>query len=178
MSISVNGVTKGLLLALGAGAVIGVALLFPGAGWVYKEFKREQWEKAKKRGRLKSTIKRLENQELISWSEENGEVRLTLTERGKKKVLQYKIEDMKVNIPDKWDGFWRVIVFDIPEDQKTARDIFRDKLKDMGLQQLQKSVFLCRYDCKDQIDFLRHNLEISPHVHYIVAKEISNLELK
>lgn len=172
------GLTKALLMALGAGAVIGVALLFPGAGWIYREFKKEQWEKAKKRGQLLSAIKRLEKQELVSWAEKDGEVALTLTESGKKKTLQYNIDTMKIKKPDKWDGLWRVIVFDIPEDMRLARNMFRDKLKDWGFYRLQKSVFIYPFECKDEIDFLRHNLEITPHVQYILAKEIPGVEVK
>lgn len=173
-----SGLTKALLMALGAGAIIGIVLLFPGMGWVYKEFKKEQWEKARKRGQLKSAIKRLEKQQLVSWREKDGEVALTLTEDGKKKVLQYKIDEIKIKRPDKWDGLWRIVIFDIPEENKLARNIFRDKLKDLDFYRLQKSVFIYPFECKDEIDFLRHNLEIAPCVHYIVAKEIPNIEIK
>lgn len=172
----IRGLTKAVLLTLGAGVVIGGALLFPGAGLLYKEFKRKQWEDAKKRGVLRATIKRLEKQELVSWSEADGEVKLTLTEKGKKKILQYNIDKLEIEDRGAWDGFWRVIVFDVPESQRAARDLFRKKLKDLGFYQLQKSVFMTRYKCKDEIDFLRHTLEIAPHVLYIQAKDISGIQ--
>lgn len=172
----IRGLTKAVLLTLGAGAVIGVALMFPGAGLLYKEFKKQQWEDAKKRGVLRATIKRLEKQELVSWSEIDGEVKLTITEKGKKKVLQYDIDKLEIKDRGGWDGFWRVIVFDVPESKRDARDLFRKKLKDLGFYQLQKSVFLTRYECKDEVDFLRHSLEIAPHVLYIKAKDISGIQ--
>ena len=55
----IGGLTKALLMTLGAGVVIGAALAFPAAGLLYREFKKKQWEDAKRRGLLKSTIKRL-----------------------------------------------------------------------------------------------------------------------
>lgn len=174
-----QGITKALLVALAAGAVITLALMFPGIGWVYKAFKKEQWEKAKKRGSLRSTIKRLEKQKLVSWHEKpNGEVRLTLTEKGKKRVLQYKIDEMEIKKPNKWDGLWRIIIFDVPEDMRKARDIFRNKLKDLDFYMLQESVFIFPYECKDEIDFLKHNLEISPYVTYITANKIEGIGLR
>lgn len=171
----VTGLTKGILIALGAGTVIGVALMFPHIGWLYKEFKREQWKEARRRGILKATIKRLERQELVSWKEENGELRLTLTDKGKKRILQYNIDTLKIDEKQKWDGLWRVIIFDIPESKKVAREIFREKLKKLGFQRLQKSVFVSRFECKNEIDFLRYAFEIAPYVQYILAKEISGL---
>ena len=173
-----KGLTKAVLIGLGTGAVIGTALLFPGIGVLYKEFKKEQWEKAKRRGRLNYTIKRLEKQNLVSWKEKDGELILILTERGKKKVLGYKLEEMKIKKPKKWDKHFRVIVFDIPENRREARNTFRKKLKNLGFYQLQKSVFVCPYECKEEVDFLRHELDIARFVNYILAKEIQGISLK
>ncbi len=168
-----KGITKALLTALSSGAVIGVALIFPAAGYLYKEFKKQQWEEARRRGSLRSTIRRLEKQSLVSWKEVDGETLLRLTENGKKKTLQFTIDSLQIKKSNKWDGWWRLVIFDIPENKKLNREIFRRKLKDLEFTQLQKSVFVCRYECKDEIDFLRHALEVSPFVHYILAKEIS-----
>jgi len=174
--VIIGGLTKGLLMTLGAGVVISAALAFPGAGLLYREFKKKQWEDAKKRGLLKSTIKRLEKQKLLSWKEKDGELQLTLEEKGKKRVLKYRINELRVKETNKWDGLFRIVTFDIPEDNRIAREIFRKKLIELGFQKLQKSVFIIRLPCKDEIDFLRHSLEIAPHVLYIVAKDISSIE--
>lgn len=171
-----KGLTKALLAGLAAGAVVGVALAFPGVGVLYREFKKEQWEKARRRGTLRSTIKRLEKQSIVSWKEINGETQLVLTEDGKKKTLQFQVDNLQIKKPEKWDGLWRLVIFDIPEDKRLARGIFRKKLKELEFTQLQRSVFASRYECKDEIDFLRHVLEISPFVHYVLAKEISGVE--
>ncbi|OGH39636.1 MAG: CRISPR-associated endonuclease Cas2 [Candidatus Levybacteria bacterium RIFCSPLOWO2_01_FULL_37_26] len=172
----IGGLTKALLLTLGTGVVIGTALVFPGVGLLYKEFKKQQWEDAKSRGVLRSTIKRLERQKLISWGEKNGELQLMLEEKGRKRILQYKMDTLVLKNTGRWDGLWRVVIFDIPEDNRKAREFFREKLKNLGFQQLQKSVFITRLECKDEIDFLRHSLEISPYVSYILAKDISSIE--
>ena len=37
------GLTKGLIMALGAGVIITTAIVFPGAGYLYKEFKKEKY---------------------------------------------------------------------------------------------------------------------------------------
>ncbi len=174
----IGGLTKALLLTLGTGVVIGTALVFPGVGLLYKEFKKQQWEDAKKRGVLRSTIKRLEKQKLISWKEKDGEVQLTLEEKGRKRILQYKMDTLSLKNTGKWDGLWRVVIFDIPEDKRKVREFFREKLKDLGFQQLQKSVFIIRLECRDEIDFLRHSLGVAPHVLHILAKDVSSLEKK
>ena len=174
----IEGLTKALLITLGTGVVIGGALIFPAAGLLYREFKKKQWEDAKRRGLLKSTIKRLEKQKLVSWKEKDGELQLTLEEKGNKRILMYKIDQLRIKETNRWDGFFRIVTFDIPEDKRVARELFRKKLKELGFQKLQKSVFVIRLACKDEIDFLRHSLEIAPHVLYIVAKDISSIDNK
>jgi DNA-binding transcriptional regulator PaaX len=175
----IKGLTKGILVGLGVGAVIGVALVFPGLGYVYKELDKQKWEKARKRGALRSTVKRLEKQQLIAWQKgEKGELQLVLTKEGKRKALLYTIDALMIPKPTTWDKLWRVVVFDIPEEKRLARDIFRKKLKDLEFYKLQRSVFVHPYDCREVIEFLRENLEITDHVHFILAKDISGLNTK
>lgn len=42
----------------------------------------------------------------------------------------------------KWDGRWRILIFDIPEDQRRKRDTLRQKLGELNFYQLQKSVWI------------------------------------
>ena len=169
------GLTKGLIMALGAGVIITTAIVFPGAGYLYKEFKKEKWEESKKRGMLKSTIKRLEKQKLVAWKEINGELRLTLSKNGHKKILKYKIDELKLKEQKRWDGLWRVIIFDIPEKNKLGRERFRKKLNELKFFQLQKSVFVTKLECREEMSFLASSFGIPNNVHYILAREIEGL---
>lgn len=163
--------TRAIISLIESGIAIGAELLFPGVG------DRERWEKAKKRGVLKTAIKRLEKRKLVSWSEVDGSPKLVLTENGKKKVLQYRIEELKIKKPKIWDGLFRVIIFDIPENKKGVREMFRKKLKELEFYQLQKSVFVSQYECHDEIEFLKNYYEIPSCVSYILAKEIPDITI-
>ncbi len=99
---------------------------------------------------------------------------IEITEKGKKRILQYGIEDIKVNIPTKWDGCWRIVAFDIPEKFKKARNALSGKIKKLGLFPLQKSVFVCPFECKNEIDFVSEFFNVGKFVHYIVAKEVDS----
>ena len=61
---------------------------------------------------------------------------------------------MRINKPKKWDRKWRIILFDIPEKIRKARDVFRYHLNQLGFYEFQKSVFVHPYNCKDEIDYL------------------------
>lgn len=54
-----------------------------------------------------------------------------------------------------WDGFWRVVVFDIPEKKRVSRDLLRRQLVKLGFGKLQASTYISPYDHgKDFLGFL------------------------
>ena len=104
-------------------------------------------------------------------------MKIVLTELGKKRILRYKLEDMKIQKPKKWDGNWHIVAFDIPENRKAARNALGQKMKELGLLPFQKSLWIYPYDCKDEIDFIAGVFEVGKYVHYIITRSITNDEL-
>jgi len=83
---------------------------------------------------------------------------------------------MEIKKPAKWDGEWRVVIIDIPERFKKAREALRKKLKDLGFMKLQESVFVFPYKCEDEIDFIVEVFQIRPFVRFVKAKSFTNEE--
>lgn len=95
--------------------------------------------------------------------QKKGYVALTKTEKGwivkvlKKGRVRYKeIQMSNLRLPHakEWDGKWRMFVFDIPEKMRSRRDSLREKLKRMGLYNIQRSVFVYPFDCRKELDFV------------------------
>lgn len=109
----------------------------------------------------------------------DGTVTLSLTEKGKKIALTYNVNTMKIKRPATWDGKWRVVVSDIPEKKKKARNAFRDHLLHIGFHPLQRSVFVCPFECRNEVEYIIELHQIRPHVRVMVAETIDNeLHLK
>lgn len=128
--------------------------------WRWREFDKSRFSK---------TIYQLEQRGFIKTYAEGKERYLELTPKGLERARKYSMEDLKIKIPKKWDGKWRIIIFDIPDDKKTEREIFREKLKQLGFRCLQESVFVFPFDCKGEMDLICSNYFIKPYVKYIVA---------
>ena len=109
-----------------------------------------------RRGRrdVYDSFRNLQKYNLIGISEEGDKTVVRLTKEGQHKLLKYKFEDLQIKKPGKWDRKWRVVIFDIPEQFKLARESLRRKLQEMGFYKLQKSVWVYPYPCEDEIDFI------------------------
>ena len=103
-----------------------------------------------------------------------GNNQVSITKQGKERVLKYKLDDMILKKQTKWDGRWRVVVFDIPDYRRKVSNILRWKLISLGFIQYQKSIFIIPYPCRDEIDFIKEVFEISPHVKLIEATWIDD----
>lgn len=167
-----KNITKTILLSMLAIGAVGGVITLPGLAVLGKEF--VGWKKYN-RSRLKFALKRLHRQKMINFSEKSdGTIKVELIERGYKRVLEYKLEEMKIKTPQEWDGLWRMVIFDIPDKKKQAREALRTKLKTLGFYKFQKSIFVHPYDCKDEIDFIKELFSINPFVKFVVAREIDD----
>ena len=101
---------------------------------------------------------------------------LYLTKEGKEKALTLKLEKIKIKDSKRWDGKWRIVIFDIPEDIKRKREIIRYLLKRIGFRELQKSVFVYPFDCEKEINYVVKNFHLKKYVRFIVAERIDNGE--
>jgi len=122
--------------------------------------------------RVSQSLRILKNQKLVGISKDGDKTVVRLTKNGRNKLLKYKLEEMAIERPRKWDRKWRVVIFDIPEKFKLGRDYLRAKLKELGFYQLQKSVWVCPYPCEDEIDFIKEVYEIRPFVRILIVETV------
>lgn len=173
--------TKELLLGLARAGFFIVASTSP---YFLNKFLQEYFgEKLRKRAWERARrLRELQKKKLVSFHElEDGSVKIELTHQGREYVHQFKLEELIIKKPAKWDKRWRLVIYDIPHYQKKARDAFRTKLKQLGLYQLQKSIWVSAYDCLPEIEFLSavFDVDLNRDVLYFTTTEIPReFELK
>ena len=72
----------------------------------------------------------------------------------------------------KWDGRWRMIIFDVPEKKRRYRDYLRQMLKTLGFKELQKSTWVTPYPIPDFLKELLWEERIKHFTRFITIKEI------
>lgn len=95
-----------------------------------------------------------------------------LTVKGAKKLREWQKIDYAIPRPTKWDGKWRVLIFDIPERQRELRDKIRNTLRTIGFKRLQHSVWVYPFDCEDFITLLKADFKIGKNLLYLVAEGV------
>ena len=109
-------------------------------GWAYRK------------GLLRQ-LQRLENQQWLERrSEPAGDRLYRLTEAGRLEALGGR--DPEACWRRRWDGRWRLILFDVPEARRGARTRLRRYLRDRGFGYLQNSVWITPDPVTEQRAFL------------------------
>jgi len=165
--------TSDVLKVLAAGGIVVGSVVMPALPLIL--VKTVKLWKDINRTDLGRIIKRLKKQEMIAIKEKENKISIEVTEKGKRRLLEYDFEYLQRK-SKKRDGKWRLIIFDVPEGKKKSRDAFRKKLLQIDCIRLQDSVFVSAFPCKDEIDFLSHYLQISDFVTLLTVDKIERGE--
>lgn len=173
-----KSISKDIILYIALVGMISVAATSPHflinvAKFILKN--KKYFKQKYDQNKVAQALERLKRNKIVILSEKNGEFIVELTDKGKRKVKQIKLEDMKIEAPKLWDGKWRIIIFDIPEKKgKKARNALREKLQKLGFYQLQKSVWAHPYPCEKEVQFLCELFNVYRFVNIITADKIYN----
>ncbi len=164
-------IAKDILYWLTTGGLICLAATSPYFGInLIRGVKR--WKKYNKRNII-SAFKRLEKRGCIDIKMVRNQIYIHLTKEGKKLAGWTQIDALKIKRPKRWDGKWRLVIFDISQLKKFYREVFRGKLKELGFYPLQKSVWVYPFACCDEIELLRDFFGLSEkEVRLIVCEDI------
>lgn len=165
-------IAKCILGILGIAGIVTIAALTPNSLQMLNLF--GVGKKQYKSRSIYKTLKRMETQRFIDIKEKDDQVIITITNKGRKRLLKYNIDDMQIKKPKKWDKKWRLVSFDVPEKQKKAREALRNKLKDLEFFPLQKSLFVSPFPCKNEVDFISEIFQIQKYIIFTETSKINN----
>lgn len=98
---------------------------------------------------------------------------IKLTDLGSKQVIKNALDGLTLSGQKKWDKKWRIVMFDIPNRHKHARDGLRMRLKSIGFYQLQESVFVFPHQCKEEVDFCTYIYNVPEYVRFAETELLS-----
>lgn len=119
---------------------------------------------------LQAAVSRMLKTGLISKIIKDGEVFWELTGGGRTQVKKsFPLLEWQQR---SWDGWWRIVIFDIKETQKLVRNKLRHKLVELGFGQWQKSVYVSPHDVAEDMREFLHEFKLANQASVFVAKEL------
>lgn len=146
---------KKILRLVATGMLVGASLVAPNLPSAFKGKKKKTYQQS---------FKRVYEKDLIYLSGE----KVRLSARGQKIFERIESEEITIK-KSAWDGIWRIVAYDIPDTKKKERDYFRKKLKGLGFCELQKSMLVLPYECKEEIAIFSQTMGIAPYVMYLIT---------
>jgi len=169
-----NGHVQQKILLLLLGGLALSCTRSPSRQWQIIKGLRQNWKDISKQAAERAISALYESKLLVAKENADGTATLFLNDNGRKRALTYKIHYAKIKPVVRWDKKWRIVLYDIPEDERETRDAFRDHLTQLGFHKLQHSAGIHPFDCKNEIDFFIELLGIRKYVRFIVADSIDD----
>jgi hypothetical protein len=167
-------VQRAILGTIQVAGVMSLALVLPNAVQLLRFFDKDRHRKSDPKYATNRAFWKLVNQGYIA-IRQTPEGKVTeLTAKGRKVVSVLDHPNVTRPKPKRWDGKWRVLVFDIGEKKRGVRDHLRRALTQIGFVQLQRSVWVYPYDCEDFIKLLKVDFRIGSEVIYMIVDQIEN----
>ena len=116
-------------------------------------------------------LKRLERKHLVGTRVKGGREEWYLTDSGGELARRLRLRLVGAH-QKRWDGKWRLVIFDIPERIRGRRDFLRRELNSFGFHQLQKSVWVIPHPLPDGFSELTSELALGKHFRVVTADHI------
>lgn len=97
-----------------------------------------------------------------------------LTKDGRKKMYSLKLDAENTLVSTTWDGFWRMIILDIPEERKNERESLRYLLKKAGFVCLKNSVWVSPHPFEHLFINIKKDLGLTTEMMIFVTDKIDS----
>lgn len=121
---------------------------------------------------ISRSIKNLLGDGLVEAFNSDRNQYLRLTKEGKQKLNNIALECESSLVSTSWDGYWRIILLDIPEERKSEREALRYLLKKADFTCLKNSVWISMYPFEHLFTNIKNDLNLSTELIIIVTDKI------
>jgi DNA-binding transcriptional regulator PaaX len=121
---------------------------------------------------ISRSMKNLISDGLVERFQSEAQPYFRLSALGKKKLNSNALVDDTALISNNWDGYWRIIIIDLPEERKNEREALRYLLKKAGFVCLKNSVWISMYPYENLFINIKKDLGLTSEMMIIVTDRI------
>ncbi len=105
-------------------------------------------------------------------SDQNDYVRIT--SEGRQKLYRDELSGTNLPISRTWDGHWRMVILDLPENRKSEREALRYLLKKAGFSLLKNSVWISPFPFEQFFSNIKKDLGLSTEMIIVTTDTIDS----
>lgn len=163
---------KVTLKILGLSGLSGLAVAAPNAVHGLDLILKRNKQKGLPAGKI---MRQLKQQGLVHLIKEEAGWHYSLTPAGSYRLQQIIIDELEIPRPAKWDGRWRLVIFDVPVKQSAQRTRFVNQLQRLGFVMLQKSTWVHPFPCFEQVEQLAGHYNVLRYCGFLEVSWLDNL---
>lgn len=129
-------------------------------------------EDTKDKYAISRSLKNLVNSGFAKLHDSGNKDYISLTKEGKKKLYSLKLDNENVLVNTTWDGYWRMIILDLPESRKNERESLRYLLKKAGFVCLKNSVWISPLPYEFLFENIKRDLGLTTEMIILTTNKI------
>lgn len=118
---------------------------------------------------VRAAISRMNKQGWVQSEKVGNKSYYSLTQRGQNRIDEAGKRIFKL-MPENWDGKWRILMYNIPEDIRHVRDELRKELVWSGFGSMSNSMWISPNDLQSQVNNLIEKYDIENYVDFFIAE--------
>lgn len=131
-------------------------------------------ENPKKNYALARSIKSLVESGCVEIHKSDNQKYLKITSKGKSKLNTIQLEGEETLVPRTWDGFWRIIILDLPEERKNEREALRYLLKKANFVCVKNTVWVSPQPYENLFTNIKKDLNLETELMIIVTDKLDS----
>lgn len=139
---------------------------------VENNLKMPRDEKNKAEYAISRSVKNLASMGLIECFQSEYQPYFRLSNEGKKRLNSNALDNDTALVSNNWDGYWRIIILDIPEERKSEREALRYLLKKAGFICIKNSVWISMYPYEHLFTNIKKDLSLTTEIMILVTNNI------
>lgn len=121
---------------------------------------------------INRAIKQMVNNDMVTQYQTEQSSFLSLSPIGRHKLRNIRLSSKSHLVSTTWDGYWRMVILDIPESQKSQRDAIRYVLKKAQFVQIKNSVWISPFPLEHMMINMKEDLELHEEIMIIVTNKL------
>ena len=176
---STQAIMDGILRFVAAGGFVAAAMVAPNSPKIFEkpiDMIMNTLDKRAQSREINRVLRYMKQRGLIQYQSKDYENGIVLTKTGKEQLRKRHFETLSIRRPPQWDSKWRLVFFDIPEQMRDRRVLLTRKLRLLGFQKLQQSIWVHPFPSRDVIEAVTETIDIRKFVSYVEILEIDGDE--